>query len=261
MNTQVLRYDDYMIVDDFYSSLIKEMMVTESNNKSTYKEASNKYKAELETFKKKYKDSLKINTKMILLFSTSITAFSPIVEAIIKNTNILSNVASPQTVLMLSLASIIIVYDDVKNNNDEHKTLMDMLHSIFEELQLNGIGQGIVKKIVRVLKMIMHIFNVVGKRIHIIISNLIEMFAYTALMFPIMNSILYIIDKYTFNIDTTIFNLKSLIIGCATLAGKYLTKSIIDAIKANRKQKNDIEKDLNVDVEDNTDIINEFGTV
>src|SRR5574344_2159418 len=128
MNTQVLRYDDYMIVDDFYSSLIKEMMVTESNNKSTYKEASNKYKAELETFKKKYKDSLKINTKMILLFSTSITAFSPIVEAIIKNTNILSNVASPQTVLMLSLASIIIVYDDVKNNNDEHKTLMDMLH-------------------------------------------------------------------------------------------------------------------------------------
>jgi cobalamin biosynthesis Co2+ chelatase CbiK len=57
------------------------------------------------------------------------------------------------------------------------------------------------------------------------------MFAYTAILIPIMNGILYVIGKYDLNVDTFLENFAALAMGVGTLVAKNGIISIIDKLK------------------------------
>jgi hypothetical protein len=61
-----------------------------------------------------------------------------------------------------------------------------------------------------------------------------DMFAYTAMLIPIMNGILYVIGKYDLNFDNFIKNFIGLSIGVGTIITKHGTM-ILNKLKSNNK--------------------------
>jgi hypothetical protein len=60
-----------------------------------------------------------------------------------------------------------------------------------------------------------------------------DMFAYTAMLIPIMNGILYVIGKYDLNFDNFIKNFIGLSIGVGTIITKH--GMILNKLKSNNK--------------------------
>jgi hypothetical protein len=62
-----------------------------------------------------------------------------------------------------------------------------------------------------------------------------DMFAYTAMLIPIMNGILYVIGKYDLNFDNFIKNFIGLSIGVGTIITKHGISMILNKLKSNNK--------------------------
>ena len=57
------------------------------------------------------------------------------------------------------------------------------------------------------------------------------MFAYTGMLIPIMNGILYIVGKYDMNLDTLCDNFMGLAMGVGTIISKHGISEILNRIK------------------------------
>ena len=102
---------------------------------------------------------------------------------------------------------------------------------MLEELRMMGIGNGIVKNLVKLFKSIVNIFTLIGKHISAIVSGFVDMFAYASLLIPILNGLLYISGKYDLNIDTFLQNFSGILMGVGTIITKHGIASILDKIK------------------------------
>jgi len=116
--------------------------------------------------------------------------------------------------------------------------------TLLEELKLRGIGNGIIKKMVKCFKSITNLLKVIFKNTPFVISSLIEMFAYTSILMPSMNAISSMIGTYKMDMDTLSANLASVGIG----VGSFLAKSGFDYIvnKLRSKFKLKINPDIEV---------------
>jgi cobalamin biosynthesis Co2+ chelatase CbiK len=140
---------------------------------------------------------------------------------------------TPDKVVLLTICAFTIVYLEEKKFKDgqEEEILTKDSKSMLEELKMMGIGNGIVKKLVKLFKSITGIFSIIGKHLNAVTKGFIDMFAYTAILIPIMNGILYIIGKYDLNVDTFLENFMALSMGVGTLIAKNGIISIIDKLK------------------------------
>lgn len=115
--------------------------------------------------------------------------------------------------------------------------------NLLEELKLRGIGNGIVKKLIKCFKSITNLLKTIFKNTPFVISSLIEMFAYTSILIPSMNAISAMIGNYNFDMDTLPGNLMSVGVG----VGSFLAKSGFDYVV--NKLRNKFKLKINPDIE------------
>jgi hypothetical protein len=245
---EIIKFKEYSLQDsmanDFLNSFDK--MITESDETS-YKKVQNKVISDL-----------KLNTQFILTFGVGIGTFYPIVDKLMRNMNIDSIELTPDKVVLLTLAALTIIYIEEKKfkSDKEEEVLTKDSKSMLEELKMMGIGNGIVKKLIKAFQSIKNIFFIIGKHLGAVVGGFIDMFAYTGMLIPIMNGILYIVGKYDLNIDTLIQNFIGLAMGVGTIIAKHGITEIVNKLK----DKFSINKKKVID-EIETPIIQKFGDI
>jgi hypothetical protein len=188
---------------------------------------------EYKKVQKRVISDLRLNGNLSLTFGAGIKAFYPVVDKLMTNMKISSIDITADKVVLLTICAFTIVYLEEKKFKDgqEEEILTKDSKSMLEELKMMGIGNGIVKKVVKLFKSITNIFTIIGKHLNTVTKGFIDMFAYTAILIPIMNGILYIIGKYDLSVDTFLQNFAALGIGVGTLIAKNGIISIIDKLK------------------------------
>jgi hypothetical protein len=229
-------YKQESILEDFLLSLNEtsdeisyDHSPQDSNLKDTGKEQSDSlYKS----VQKKVILDLKLDSKLILTFGTGIGALYPVVLEMMQNMSISVDV-SKQSVVLLTIAAITITYLEEKKfkTPEEEDILTKDSKSMLEELRMQGIGDGIVKKVIKALNGIKNIFSVIGKHLGAAVGGVIDMFAYTAILIPVMNAILAVIGIHEMSVDDVISNFFSLSIGVATRIAKHGLVEILDRLR------------------------------
>lgn len=222
--TSIKRYNDYQDFDkmaydfiDGLESIIKESDTDDDNYKSIFR---------------KFIKDLKLNFALIGTFGTGIGTFIPIVDKLMRNMNI-STELNTEKIVLLTICSLTIIYLEEKKFKDEkeEQNLIDDSKSMLEELKMMGLGNGIVKIVIKALSSIKNIFNIIGKHVGAVVGGIIDMFAYTALLLPVLNGIQYIIGKYDLTPETLAQNLIGLAAGMGTIIAKHGIVYILNKLK------------------------------
>lgn len=247
MNT-IHRYQDFSKYDDMSWDMINSMdTLIKESDETNFKKIQNKLVSDL-----------RLNFRFIGTFGAGIAAFYPIVESLMKNLG--QNIeVTPEVVVLSSICALTIIYLEEKKFRDEQEEqdLIDGSKSMLEELKMRGVGNGIIKKLVKAYKSISSIFNIIGRQTGAVINGFVDMFAYTSLLIPVMNGILFVINKYELNIDTLIQNFIGLSIGVGTIIAKHGISLIISKIKDKFK----INKEEVIDDIDTSGDIKKFGDI
>lgn len=220
----IKKYNDYFdneqLAQEFIESFDNIIKESDSNEE------------EYQSILKKFSKDLKFNFSLIATFGTGIGAFVPIVNKMISNMNI-STEMNMEKVVLLTICSLAIIYLEEKKykNSKEEEQLINDSKSMLEELKMMGIGNGIVKMVVKAFKSIKNIFNLIGKHIGAVVGGVIDMFAYTSLMIPIMNGIQYLVGKYDLTPETLVQNLIGLAAGVGTIIAKHGVIHILNKLK------------------------------
>lgn len=226
---KIKKFQQYSLQDSMVNDFINsfDALITESDE-TTYKKVQNKVLSDL-----------RLNGNLSLTFGAGIKALYPIVDKLMTNMKISSIDITADKVVLLTICAFTIIYLEEKKfkNGKEEDILTKDSKSMLEELKMMGIGNGIVKKVVKLFKSFVGIFTIIGRHLNSVAKDFVDMFAYTALLIPIMNGILYIIGKYDLNVDTFIENFAALTMGIATLIAKNGIISIIDKLKDKLSQK------------------------
>ncbi len=201
---------------------------------------------------------LKLNFRLIGTFGAGITAFYPIVDSIMKNTA-LEVERTPEVIVMMTICAISIIYLEEKKYRDseEEEMITKDSKSLLEELKMRGVGNGIIKKLIKSLTSIKPIFYLIGKHLGAVVGGFIDMFAYASMLIPVLNGILYLIGKYDLNIETLPQNFLGLGVGVGTVIAKHGIIDLVKRIKNKLGIGDKIAKEVVDEVE--TPIIQKFG--
>lgn len=254
---KIQRLEEYALYDkmaqDFLDSF--DMSIKESSGgvrKPSYKRIQTK------TMK-----DLRLNTRLISTFGTGMTAFYPIVDSLLKNMNIDSIEMDTSKVVLLTICAFSIIYLEEKKFKDgeEEDILTKDSKSMLEELRMMGIGNGIVKDVIKAFQSIKSIFQLIGKHINTVVNGFIDMFAYTTILIPVLNGISYIVGKYDMNLQTFLANFLGLSLGIATIVTKHGITELVHKLKRRLHISNKDEKEI-IDELENTNIkkLSTFGT-
>lgn len=276
-----------------------EMAMTFFNSFDQVNEASkyNKYKrvqnSELKRLKSAVKGDIHLNFGLIASFGAGIGALYPIVDSLI---SLSGPRVDTRTVVLLTMAGIYMIVQGEMKDAEEKKVVTAETKAILEELKLagfpnvatgtkDGSDNSVLNKIVKVLKSIKKIFNSVKKYIEKAgltkmlrratintTSGFADMFAYTAMLAPIMNSINAVIDFSHMDLNSFIANTAIFVTGIATIIAKHGANFFVSKMK-NFFSLDDSEQDeIKSEIEDeiknrsrnsntvgNTSIIKRFG--
>lgn len=207
------------------------------------------------TFKrieKKVLSDLKLDTKLVFTFGAGIGAFYPVVQKMMENLSISGVDMTQETSVLLTIACVTIVYLEEKKfkNPEEEDKLTKDSKSMLEELRMRGIGDGIVKKVIKSIESIKNVFSVIAKHVGAMVGGVIDMFGYTAILIPIMNAIFWIIGKYEMSVDAVIQNFFSIGMGVASRIAKHGLVELINKLKGiiSNKTKEEIIDELETPV-------------
>jgi len=235
----IKRYNEYVNFDDMALEFVNsfDLMIKENDKLD---------EGHWKTHLKKLVNDLKLHGSLIGTFGAGIGAFVPVVQSMMGNMNISSDV-NLEVAVLLTICSLTIIYLEEKKfkNSKEEATLIKDSKSMLEELKMRGIGNGIVKLVIKSFESITNLFRVIGKHLGAVVGGVVDMFAYTSLMFPVMNGIMYLIGKYELTPETIVQNLIGLAAGVGTLVAKHGINYIINKIKGKFKiKKGDVINDL-----------------
>jgi hypothetical protein len=249
---KIHKFNDYSKYDEMSKYFIDnfDKLIKESNTD------------DYEKIQKKVIRDLKINLEFIATFGAGIKFLFPIVEGLLFNQGNIE--ITKESVVLATICALGIIYLEEKKTRSqkEEEELTKDSKSMLEELKLKGIGNGIVKKIIKAIKSINNIFSKIGKYLGKVTLGIVDMFAYTSLLIPVMNGIMAIINKYDLNLETIVQNLMGVGLGVATIVAKNGIVEIVKRLKdkISDKKKKEIIKDIEQDSEDiNEPIIKKFG--
>ena len=228
---KVLKFKEYTKFDTMAEELIEMLsnppINEDKNQDSGWKQILNKVFSDLG-----------LNFALITTFGTGIAAMFPIVVELIENNN-LNLDSTKENMLLLTITAVAITYLEERKNKTT-KVQIDMsdqeikenAQSLLAELKLRGIGNGIVKKVVKSFQAIGNLIKIVFKNVNNVINGFVDMFAYTSLLLPCMNVLASFIDKYSLNLDTLQGNFLSIGVGVLTIIAKngidYMIKKLGD---------------------------------
>lgn len=116
------------------------------------------------------------------------------------------------------------------------------IKSILEELQLRGIGNGLVKILCKIFESIYDLFKTIVKQRTKLTNSILDMFSYTAISVPILNTVSILVNHYDLNMNTFMNSFASITLGIATLALKHGVNYIYNILK-NKLSKKDEDSD------------------
>jgi hypothetical protein len=208
---------------------------------------------------KKVISDLKLDMRLVLTFGSGIGALYPVVYKMMENLGLSGVEITKETIVLLTIACITIVFLEEKKskNAEEEERLTKDSKSMLEELRMRGIGDGIVKKVMKSIESIKNVFATISKHVGSIVGGVIDMFGYTAILIPVMNAILWVIGKYDMSVDSVIQNFFSLGVGIASRIAKHGLVELINKLKGiiPNKTKEEIIDELE------TPIIQRFGDI
>lgn len=228
---KVLKFKEYTKFDIMAEELIEMLsnppINEDKNQDSGWKQILNKVFSDLG-----------LNFALITTFGTGIAAMFPIVVELIENNN-LNLESTKENMLLLTITAVAITYLEERKNKTtkmqidmSEQEIKDNAQSLLAELKLRGIGNGIVKKVVKSFQAIGNLIKIVFKNVNNVINGFVDMFAYTSLLLPCMNVLASFIDKYSLNLDTLQGNFLSIGVGVLTIIAKngidYMIKKLGD---------------------------------
>jgi hypothetical protein len=245
---KIHKYKEFSKLDDMSWDLINSMnqLIKESDD------------SKFKTLQRKVISDLNLNFRFIGTFGAGIGAFYPITESLMKNSE-KGIELTPEVTVLATICALTIIYLEEKRFKDEEQQqeLVTDSKSILEELRMRGVGNGIIKKLVKALKSVESIFKTIGRHTGAIINGFIDMFAYTSLLIPVMNGILAVINKYELNLETIVQNFIGLSLGVGTIIAKHGISLIISKIKDKFKiNKKDVIDDI-----DTSGDVKKFGDI
>jgi hypothetical protein len=221
---KIQRYTDYTLQNEMAEEFLNsfDKMVKESDGDTSYQKVA-----------KKVISDLKLNVSLVATFGAGIGALYPVVQGLMENMNLDSFILTPESIVLLTLSSVTIAYLQEKKfkSAEEEDQLTKDSKSMLEELKMKGFGNGIVKKLIKSLESVKNIFLVIGKHIGAVIGSIVDMFAYTSLLIPLLNGVMTIIHKYDLNLETLPQNFLGLAVGVGTIIAKHGIVEIINRIK------------------------------
>jgi hypothetical protein len=222
---KIQRYSDYSLQNDMAQDFLNsfdEIVIEGSGGESSYEKVA-----------KKVISDLKLNLSLVATFGAGIGALYPVVQGIMTNMNLDSFNLTQESIVLLTLAAVTITYLEEKKfkSAEEEEQLTKDSKSMLEELKMRGFGNGIVKKLMKSLESIKNIFLIIGKHLGAVVGSVIDMFAYTSILIPIMNGVMFIINKYDLNLETLPQNFLGLAVGVGTIIAKHGIVEIINRIK------------------------------
>jgi hypothetical protein len=242
---KIKRYQDYSSDYDMTLEFINsfDLMINENGSSD----------GDWKSVMKKFKNDLKLHLSLIATFGAGIGAFVPVVQKMMGNMNISTEITFDKVVL-LTICSLTIIYLEEKKfkNSKEQEQLTSDSKSMLEELKMMGLGNGIVKLVIKSIESIKNLFNIIGKHIGATVGGVVDMFAYTSFLLPVMNGIYFLIGQYDLTPETIVQNLVGISAGVITLIAKHGVGYIINKIKDKFKIKKDVLDDVVDDMENTT---------
>ena len=242
---KIQRYNDFNLTESMVDFFINsfDQMIIESDSSINNNDAKSTLK--------KIVDDLKLNFRLVSTFGFGIGAFLPIVTQLMSNMNLSSVELSKETLVLLTLTAISIIYLEEKNtkSSSEEAQLTKDSKSMLEELRMKGIGDGIVKKIINCLKSTKGVFKIIGKHLGAVVGGFMDMFAYGSILVPIMGGLSNVINKFHLNLDTMPQNFMSLAVGVGTIAAKHGIAYLLNKLKNKLNISDKVEKEIESEIE------------
>lgn len=170
---------------------------------------------------------LKLNTAVIFSFGAGMELLIPIVRRLCENGEFKIDL-NLQTVTLMTLTAVTIAYLEEVKEEKLRKQLEKDSKSLLEEMKLRGVGNGIIKKIVKCIKSIGSLSKLVLKHKKSIITSFFEMLGYAAICVPVLNSVNALVGKYNMTLDSFSNNISSLILGLGSLSVKNIYNWLVD---------------------------------
>jgi hypothetical protein len=238
---EIKRYDEFVLQTDMVECFINEFnnqVLTESKDDS-------------ESILKKIISDLNLNFRLVSTFGFGIGAFLPIVNQLMKNMDLSSVELTKETIVLLTLTAISIIFLEERKPKDpqEEDELIKDSKSMLEELRMKGIGDGIVKKVISCLKSTKSIFTIIAKHLGAVVGGFMDMFAYSAMMIPIMNTLSNVINKFDLNLDTMPQNFLMLTAGVGTIIAKHGISYLLKKLKGKLNISDKVEKEIESEIE------------
>jgi hypothetical protein len=238
---EIKRYDEFVLQTDMVECFINEFnnqVLTESKDDS-------------ESILKKIISDLNLNFRLVSTFGFGIGAFLPIVNQLMKNMDLSSVELTKETIVLLTLTAISIIFLEERKPKDpqEEDELIKDSKSMLEELRMKGIGDGIVKKVISCLKSTKSIFMIIAKHLGAVVGGFMDMFAYSAMMIPIMNTLSNVINKFDLNLDTMPQNFLMLTAGVGTIIAKHGISYLLKKLKGKLNISDKVEKEIESEIE------------
>jgi hypothetical protein len=221
--------NDIIMLDDFLNN--SETPINEMDESSIKK------------IVKSILNDLGINLKFISTFGFAISGLYPIVESLMKNMKLTSVELTPNNIVMITLTAVSVIFleeRELRLSDKEKLKLEKETKSLLTELKLNGIGNGIIKTLTKSLKSIKSLANIILKHSGKAIESVIDMFAYTSLLIPVLNSVNFIVNKYDLTMDMLVYNLSGIAMGVLTIIVKHGVKEILKRLGIKKVQKEEI---------------------
>lgn len=239
---KIQRYTDFNLTESMVEYFINEFntqILTESNSEDH------------QSTLKKIVSDLNLNFRLVGTFGFGIGAFLPIVSQLMKNMDLSSVELTKETLVLLTLTSISIIFLEEKNSKSskEEAELTKDSKSMLEELRMKGIGDGIVKKIIKCLKSAKNIFKIIGKHMGAVVGGFMDMFAYASLMVPIMTTLSSVINKFDLNLDSMPQNFFMIATGVGTIIAKHGIAYLLNKLKGKLKISDKVEKEIEAEIE------------
>ena len=233
----ILKFDEYYnwqkIAEDFIESL-KNSHLDESNENHP-DEFSGIIKSILEKFG--------FNIGLVLTFGTGVKMMFPIVYKLIDNMQ-LEIKPTKEDIVLLCITCLSIMY--LENKKSPPIPAEDIKNKLNAEIQMKfGNPRILVNRILKCFESIFIFLKKFPELVGVSISNIIDMFAYTAMLQPVMNAISSFVGTYNITPENLAGNLLALGTGIATMSGK----TFIEYLK-NRKSKGEPHEVVLSDVED-----------
>ena len=251
---KILKFGDYNKSEDQAIEIIENICNPQINE-------SNIDDSSIKSILKGLSRDLRFNYSLVFSFGTGIGFMYPIIENLIRNGSIKIEM-TPENIVLLCITTLSITYlEETKNkvgdskvvckdcegtglrNSDKECTSCKGVgysesvvtkkdaQTMLEELRMRGVGNGIVKKFVSCFKSVGKFFKILFRGTPYVVTGLIDMFGYTALLLPSMNAISAFVGKYHITIDNLEANLLSVGVGVGSLLAKQGVNWLVNKLK------------------------------